>query len=448
MFTPPENPFVMANETKGPIGITLDLDADQVINGLPEREIAGWKDGEEEPAVVRSMDEIDLRKLLISKAKSIDESEHNFFALPVVGFLKADGFNPMVKDGVFLSAEPGEKIYGFCDVLWDKEQYLQQMTLERFCAQYQFDQKKENELALAYSASAIFGELIHGGTFTPEVETALLTPFFLRRSWCEKDTDFLQLIPYVVFHRTTLNGEKEVFVYQRTKLVGEERLAGNYSIGIGGHINMSAMYNPVLKGRPSTTFEGKDCAGVVWNDFWETLYQGTMKELDEEVLITVPGNTMGTFSDTVPASNVLTKEKLMENTQFFIDYSGDDTNKVHLGAIIGVELSARADVTMLEEELKGLGWKTIDALLDEHEDLVALQEKGLESWSESIIRSVVGTKELLARAGDNEGTFEMGVYINMEIKALPFEDRWQVGGLARIFDARYNLLGTNILLKV
>jgi predicted NUDIX family phosphoesterase len=50
---------------------------------------------------------------------------------------------------------------------------------------------------------------------------------------CEKDPTKLQIIPYItLFDKTT----KDVFIYTRGKASGEQRLAGNCSIGLGGHM--------------------------------------------------------------------------------------------------------------------------------------------------------------------------------------------------------------------
>lgn len=54
------------------------------------------------------------------------------------------------------------------------------------------------------------------------------------RRYCENRPRLKQLIPYCIL--TSEQGE--VYAYQRTKTVGEQRLAGLWSVGIGGHINM------------------------------------------------------------------------------------------------------------------------------------------------------------------------------------------------------------------
>jgi predicted NUDIX family phosphoesterase len=57
-------------------------------------------------------------------------------------------------------------------------------------------------------------------------------PRFMPRSQAEEDPSYKQLIPYVI-----MNYEGKYLSYVRGKRAGERRLAGNRSIGIGGHIN-------------------------------------------------------------------------------------------------------------------------------------------------------------------------------------------------------------------
>jgi len=62
--------------------------------------------------------------------------------------------------------------------------------------------------------------------------------FFMTRDKVEKDVDFIQPIPYVIF----INQKKQVFAYQRAKAgkdYGEKRLESKWSIGIGGHVEDS-----------------------------------------------------------------------------------------------------------------------------------------------------------------------------------------------------------------
>jgi len=55
---------------------------------------------------------------------------------------------------------------------------------------------------------------------------------FISREFAETEESMLQIIPYVI-----LTHKGKIFAYQRTKKSGEKRLHGNWSIGVGGHIN-------------------------------------------------------------------------------------------------------------------------------------------------------------------------------------------------------------------
>lgn len=57
------------------------------------------------------------------------------------------------------------------------------------------------------------------------------------RSEVEKDESLLQLIPYCLLTTTSPDGHTRVFAYDRSKTSSEDRLHGNISIGLGGHIN-------------------------------------------------------------------------------------------------------------------------------------------------------------------------------------------------------------------
>ena len=58
---------------------------------------------------------------------------------------------------------------------------------------------------------------------------------FVDRELAERSPEYKQIIPYcVVFSKENPN---KVFCYQRTKMAGETRLHGKWSLGVGGHIN-------------------------------------------------------------------------------------------------------------------------------------------------------------------------------------------------------------------
>ena len=61
----------------------------------------------------------------------------------------------------------------------------------------------------------------------------------VRREAAEENPNYRHLLPYVQLFRVGVEGDLEIFVYQRVKGSGEERLLGRHSVGLGGHINVS-----------------------------------------------------------------------------------------------------------------------------------------------------------------------------------------------------------------
>lgn len=88
---------------------------------------------------------------------------------------------------------------------------------------------KHQEFILAFEKNAVLPENI--GTFC-----ATKAAVFKRRADLEVDRNYAQALVYAVFY----DGQTgDVLAYQRTKGVGESRLVGKKSIGIGGHVDLS-----------------------------------------------------------------------------------------------------------------------------------------------------------------------------------------------------------------
>lgn len=94
------------------------------------------------------------------------------------------------------------------------------------------------QLILAVSALGLFRETVLKNGVTPmpllqvvnKLQTAGL--WLGVRDTLEKDSNFLQIIPYVVLR----DGDKYV-KYTRTEAGGEKRLHNKVSIGVGGHVD-------------------------------------------------------------------------------------------------------------------------------------------------------------------------------------------------------------------
>ncbi len=188
--------------------------------------------------------------------------------------------------------------------------------------------------------TAFGGTLPSGGFAEPHIKEVLsLRQHFVPRPEAEADDSLKQVIPYQVF---TCNGR--FFVFRRGGGVGEGRLAGRLSLGIGGHIN------------------DRDAAAgfLTMDDFMGAL----LREREEELVVTGPVKT------------------------HFIGWINDDSDsvgRVHLGAVFRCETENR-DIVRLRtgsEDLHFVGW-----MKDKE---IKKEAKRFEKWSllamESILRA-------------------------------------------------------------
>ena len=150
---------------------------------------------------------------------------------------------------------------------------------------------------------------------------------FMPRALAEEDPSFKQLIPYVV-----LKYRDQLFHYTRGKGMGEKRLHGRRSVGIGGHIN------------PVDRMDGKN------------LYrQGLAREVSEEVIIATTRR---------------------ESYLGFINDDSTPVGQVHLGIVHIFELAA-PNVQRREVDLTDAGFAPIQEL--------ALTKDAFETWSQFVL---------------------------------------------------------------
>lgn len=151
--------------------------------------------------------------------------------------------------------------------------------------------------------------------------------FFLPRSEAETDPSHKQLIPYIV-----LKYRDQIFHYTRGKGMGEKRLHGLRSVGIGGHIN------------PVDHAIGKD------------LYrQGMLREVAEEV-------NLGA--------------KYHETHFGFINDDATPVGSVHLGIVHLFELE-EPKVERREVDLANAGFAAISELVQAMDTF--------ETWSQFVL---------------------------------------------------------------
>ena len=163
------------------------------------------------------------------------------------------------------------------------------------------------------------------------------------RSWLEQDPTYRQVLPYIVLYRINAQGQREYFAYRRTSGVGESRLAGNASVGVGGHLDVQDL----------RVFDNTNVLHL-----FDSMTSGATREIAEEVKIHAPasGDVGGLLqydlNGMIPSLVVL-----------------DDTNEVgqvHAGMVFFIEVPADATVTVAEAELEqfGVPMQTAKALLE------------------------------------------------------------------------------------
>ncbi|MDS3903686.1 NUDIX domain-containing protein [Staphylococcus hominis] len=154
-----------------------------------------------------------------------------------------------------------------------------------------------------------------------------------RRGDMEEDPSYKQLISYCLLE----NENDEILVYQRLSGGGEERLHGQSSVGVGGHMN-----NVV----------GADSIN-------EVLRVNAQRELNEEVGLS---------------------EDRSQNIEY-IGFINDDTNavgKVHIGVVFKIKVKS-SDVEVRETDTLKINWVSQDEINDLNH---------FESWSTLILKDL------------------------------------------------------------
>lgn len=154
-----------------------------------------------------------------------------------------------------------------------------------------------------------------------------------RRGDMEEDPSYKQLISYCLLE----NENDEILVYQRLSGGGEERLHGQSSVGVGGHMN--------------------NVVGV--DSINEVLRVNAQRELNEEVGLS---------------------EDRSQNMEY-IGFINDDTNavgKVHIGVVFKIKVKS-SDVEVRETDTLKINWVSQDEINDLNH---------FESWSALILKDL------------------------------------------------------------
>ena len=164
---------------------------------------------------------------------------------------------------------------------------------------------------------------------------------FRSRRLVENDPSLKQIIPYVVFMH-----EDRVFLVKRLPAQSEQRLAGMFSIGIGGHIN---------KGDATGEYLPSGCETP--ESFHSVLAEGMNREIREEVFV-------GEDPDLSLAG--------------LINDDSTPVGQVHLGLVYLARLSGPC-VTVRETELMTGSFVPVSALGEYY--------AGMETWSQIVLDS-------------------------------------------------------------
>lgn len=187
---------------------------------------------------------------------------------------------------------------------------------------------------------------------------ALLEPnaVLMRRSLLETAINFRHPISYtVITQNNPVSGDLEVFVYQRTKKVGEQRLVGMNSIGIGGHAELEQV-----------TFTPNNQIDVA-HTMQATMYE----ELKEEV--TFDGLGLIEFNST--------PHRFTRGPEFIgvIMDNSDAVGEQHVGFLSLLKLASPAEVVCTEPELLTVGFVSLEKLLSPE------SEYKFENWSRLVL---------------------------------------------------------------
>jgi len=189
----------------------------------------------------------------------------------------------------------------------------------------------------------LFRRLGYFQGFSPETGRYLPEMFatehvsYRPRPAMERDPNFKQLIPYVLFRHTDAEGQSTIFQYTRGSGQGEARLHRKRSVGVGGHI-ASIDAETSRNGDPYR--------------------EGMRRELGEEVIIDTPtrARCVGLIND-----------------------DQTEVGRVHLGIVHLIDVD-RPAVRPRETEILDAGFRPIRQILDELDHF--------ETWSQICMRAL------------------------------------------------------------
>jgi len=179
--------------------------------------------------------------------------------------------------------------------------------------------------------------------------------------------NFRHLIPYITL---VSSDGTEVLTYQRTKQAGESRLAGDFSIGYGGHIELCDLW-----------IDHTDPEGNL--ELVETFRANIVRELDEELELSI--DTEGScLADTAETLNTL--------SHFFKGLIIDNSNavgEVHIGLSFVIPIDSEIFINPYEKEDLEKPFND-DGITDgKFVSINELDQFKMESWSVGVAAEVL-----------------------------------------------------------
>lgn len=181
-------------------------------------------------------------------------------------------------------------------------------------------------------------------------------PFrLLPRNEVESDFSIKQLVTYCLI----INPDKgNILAYDRSKVVGEQRLAGNVSVGIGGHVNYGDIYGFGSNDNDSPSIEKYLIADGIHN--------ACSREVNEEIIIPYDRD------DFIHVG--------------YVNDDGNDVGHVHLGVVYMLLTKEDKIIDSIDSNIMNPRFEPIIDLYRKNLD----KEIALESWSEIVVNYLIG----------------------------------------------------------
>lgn len=205
-----------------------------------------------------------------------------------------------------------------------------------------------------------------------------------KRPECEKDYNFIQMIPYIIlrdFHPET--GAVTYLTYKRGKKGAENKLHDKYSVGVGGHISVNRYVDPALSTDHVYIQQSATPLRIVVEEL--------IKEIQEET----------GFNMVEQLSHEVLNNIVMSATPFYLDEGPESVNSYHFALPIAIFVNGFADAFVSNEPdiIEKLSFKSPEELL------VLAKEGKLEAWSDIVLKNFIPpliTADVYKQATGNE----------------------------------------------